>query len=366
MVNKDDLAFMRYQGQHIYNSGSGGQDYGPRTLEGKYDFHHGIDFGVSGRAGVPIGVPEIFDGWTCHVVHNNHRDGLGNQVILISQDGKKMAKFGHIADNSLNHLKDGQIVHTGDWIGDVGGTGLSKTGDDWRPHIHFEYGYNPKYQHVVRARNKKTGEEFDCDYHQWVFGDENNKDRVNPETILTQDMVERATQMAIDNKKAHLTGQAPSRGMASTNLKKGKGEGVSFASWFKTTWLGKLFLGSEDERNAAQATQNPNVERTQAGATIHRKNAPQAVQAQQPTSAQALKLSCVSQEQYQDMLKHGISPEAIMKLDQTLAQQIAQQKPGLIGALNQVSINCSEVCEDKTMAAKLQNYIKTSNFSVRR
>lgn len=55
-----------------------------------------------------------------------------------------------------------------------------------------------------------------------------------------------------------------------------------------------------------------------------------------------------------------------MKLDQTLAQQIAQQKPGLIGALNQVSINCSEVCEDKTMAAKLQNYIKTSNFSVRR
>lgn len=63
---------------------------------------------------------------------------------------------------------------------------------------------------------------------------------------------------------------------------------------------------------------------------------------------------------------HGISPEAIMKLDQTLAQQIAQQKPGLIGALNQVSINCSEICEDRTMADKLQNYIKTSNFSVRR
>ena len=361
MAERDDQAYLKYRGQDLYNSGSGGQDYGWRILRGEKDYHTGIDFGVSGRTGVPIGVPEIFDGWTCHKVYTNGRDGLGNQVILISPDGKKMAKFGHIANNSIDHLKDGQVVHTGDWIGDVGGTSMGQSKDEWRPHIHFEYGYNPKYQHVVRAYDTKKEVEFDCDYHQWVFGDETNKDRINPEKVLTEDMVERATQMAIDSKKAHLTGNAPKREMASTNLKREGGSGGSFGDWFKTTWLGRLFFGNDSQAKPAQQ-EEPLIHRTEAGTTIHR-----AGYQNTNTKNPQVKLSCISQEQYQDMVKNGFPVESIMKLDKIIQSQIKRKSPGLVGALNQVAINCTEVfSDDPKMARKMQNYLRSSNFSVRR
>jgi murein DD-endopeptidase MepM/ murein hydrolase activator NlpD len=84
-------------------------------------FHSGIDIGAG--TGTPIKAAMsgrvIVAGWS---------DTFGNYVVVSHHSGYRTL-YGHM---SLIRVKSGQYVSTGQWIGDVGSTGLSTN-----PHLHF-------------------------------------------------------------------------------------------------------------------------------------------------------------------------------------------------------------------------------------
>ena len=111
----------------VYNLGWAPQLFGARRKGGRR--HAGIDLGTAGRKGVPVGCP--LSGF--RVASVSRRGGYGNTVDLVSEDGKYMMRFAHLANPLPTHLKKGQKVEYGDYLGDVGGTG-----GNYAIHLHFE------------------------------------------------------------------------------------------------------------------------------------------------------------------------------------------------------------------------------------
>ncbi len=115
----------------IFNHALKEQKYGMRG--GK--MHKGVDYGVLGRRNVHIGCP--LNGFKVRAIKQNfgRKSGYGNHIELISLDGTKMLRIAHMRYKPT-HLKVGQELKRGDFIGIVGGTGrLSRP---YAPHIHFE------------------------------------------------------------------------------------------------------------------------------------------------------------------------------------------------------------------------------------
>lgn len=100
------------------------QGYGKPNWNAAYDFHNGIDFGA------PTGTP-IKAALSGRVVGvgDNGRYAYGKWVAIDHGDKSITTLYGHM---SLQKVKVGQEVTTGDLIGYVGSTGYS-TG----PHLHF-------------------------------------------------------------------------------------------------------------------------------------------------------------------------------------------------------------------------------------
>ncbi len=96
--------------------------YGVRVLNGRKEFHAGIDIG--GPTGTNIVAAE-----SGRVSYTGYMRGFGN-VIILSHDGGYSTVYGH---NSVNLVKKGQYVKKGSIIGKVGRTG-NATGS----HLHFE------------------------------------------------------------------------------------------------------------------------------------------------------------------------------------------------------------------------------------
>ncbi|MBA7609029.1 Cell division suppressor protein YneA [subsurface metagenome] len=96
--------------------------YGVRVLNGRKEFHAGIDIG--GPTGTNIVAAE-----SGRVSYAGYMRGFGN-VIILSHDGGYSTVYGH---NSVNLVKKGQYVKKGSVIGKVGRTG-NATGS----HLHFE------------------------------------------------------------------------------------------------------------------------------------------------------------------------------------------------------------------------------------
>jgi len=96
--------------------------YGMRVINGRKDFHSGIDIG--GPTGTNILAAE-----SGRVSYAGYMRGYGN-VIILSHDGGYSTVYGH---NSVNLVKKGQYVKKGSIIGKVGRTG-NATGS----HLHFE------------------------------------------------------------------------------------------------------------------------------------------------------------------------------------------------------------------------------------
>jgi len=96
--------------------------YGVRVLNGRKEFHAGIDIG--GPTGTNIVAAE-----SGRVSYAGYMRGFGN-VIILSHDGGYSTVYGH---NSVNLVKKGQYVKRGSIIGKVGRTG-NATGS----HLHFE------------------------------------------------------------------------------------------------------------------------------------------------------------------------------------------------------------------------------------
>ncbi|MEA1939795.1 MAG: LysM peptidoglycan-binding domain-containing protein [Candidatus Caldatribacteriota bacterium] len=96
--------------------------FGQRVLNGRKEFHTGIDIGS------PIGT-KIVAAESGKVSYAGYMRGYGN-VIIISHSGGYSTVYGH---NSVNLVKKGQFVKKGSMIGKIGLTGYT-TG----PHLHFE------------------------------------------------------------------------------------------------------------------------------------------------------------------------------------------------------------------------------------
>jgi len=96
--------------------------YGVRVLNGRKEFHAGIDIG--GPTGTNIVAAE-----SGRVSYAGYMRGFGN-VIILSHDGGYSTVYGH---NSVNLVKKGQYVKKGSVIAKLGSTG-NATG----PHLHFE------------------------------------------------------------------------------------------------------------------------------------------------------------------------------------------------------------------------------------
>jgi len=96
--------------------------YGIRVLNGRKEFHSGIDIGS------PTGT-NIVAAESGRVSYTGYMRGYGN-VIILSHDGGYSTVYGH---NSVNLVKKGQYVKKGGTIGKVG-----RTGNATGPHLHFE------------------------------------------------------------------------------------------------------------------------------------------------------------------------------------------------------------------------------------
>ncbi|MEA2021766.1 MAG: LysM peptidoglycan-binding domain-containing M23 family metallopeptidase, partial [Candidatus Caldatribacteriota bacterium] len=102
--------------------------YGVRVLNGRKEFHTGIDIGS------PTGT-KIVAAESGKVSYAGYMRGYGN-VIIISHNGGYSTVYGHC---SVRLVKKGQYVKKGSIIGKVGSTG-NATG----PHLHFEIRLNGK------------------------------------------------------------------------------------------------------------------------------------------------------------------------------------------------------------------------------
>jgi len=102
--------------------------FGPRVLNGRKEFHTGIDIGT------PTGT-NIVAAESGRVSYSGYMRGYGN-VIVISHNGGYSTVYAHC---SVILVKKGQYVNNRTIIGKVGSTGYS-TG----PHLHFEVRLNGK------------------------------------------------------------------------------------------------------------------------------------------------------------------------------------------------------------------------------
>ena len=234
-----------------FSSGGANQNFGRRPRNGG-EWHYGRDYGTRGKTNVPLGVPKYCDGWTCHILKNNKFDGLGNQVVLISPNGKEMVKFAHISTGTFSHLRSGRTVHEGDWIGNIGGVGNKET--SYQPHIHVEHGFNPKYR-LVRVSDKP----YSRSIMTWVCGDGHIKNYKDPAlAVLPYRELETLTNKALKSREMTLAKQAEDPFMIIGNGLKDIGTGIvdgvkGFFSWVekdavpwvKTSWLGSFFWGDE-------------------------------------------------------------------------------------------------------------------------
>jgi murein DD-endopeptidase MepM/ murein hydrolase activator NlpD len=103
--------------------------YSERTLNGKKQFHYGIDYAA--KAGTPVYASG--DG----IVEEAKFMGGFGKIVKINHGNKYESLYGHL---SKIIIKNGDAVKRGDILGLVGSTGNS-TGN----HLHYQiyYGYNP-------------------------------------------------------------------------------------------------------------------------------------------------------------------------------------------------------------------------------
>lgn len=101
--------------------------YDPTYIGNAEHFHYGIDWAPLGGGGVGEPVYAAAEGVVTMVLHDD--PALGNYVRIKHPSGVETG-YAHLR---VARVAQGQVVRTGQAIGEVGSTGLS-TG----PHLHFE------------------------------------------------------------------------------------------------------------------------------------------------------------------------------------------------------------------------------------
>lgn len=104
--------------------------YGYRDLNGKSNFHDGID--IPATPGTNI--------YSCNngvIINSGFLNGYGNSIVILHNDGTK-SLYGHLAENYI--VSNGKYVKKGEHIGYVGPKYLTDgrlNGYTTGPHLHF-------------------------------------------------------------------------------------------------------------------------------------------------------------------------------------------------------------------------------------
>lgn len=123
--------------------------YGYRELNGKQNFHDGVDIPAS--PGTKI--------YSCNngvIINSCFLEGYGNSVIILHDDGKK-SLYGHLSENYI--VSNGMYVKKGENIGYVGPKYLSNgklNGYTTGPHLHF----------TIFLQNGKTTNPLEFSYQE--------------------------------------------------------------------------------------------------------------------------------------------------------------------------------------------------------
>lgn len=123
--------------------------YGYRDLNGKSNFHDGVDIPAS--PGTKI--------YSCNngiIINSCFLKGYGNCVIILHDDGKK-SLYGHLSENYI--VSNGMYVKKGENIGYVGPKYLSDgklNGYTTGPHLHF----------TIFLQNGKTTNPLEFSYQE--------------------------------------------------------------------------------------------------------------------------------------------------------------------------------------------------------
>lgn len=121
------------QNNNLYfpiNSRNFSSYYGYRDLNGKRNFHDGLD--IPSVPGTKI--------YACNngvIINASFIKGYGNSIIILHDNGNK-SLYGHLSENYI--IKNGDYVKKGEHIGYVGPKFLSNgilNGYTTGPHLHF-------------------------------------------------------------------------------------------------------------------------------------------------------------------------------------------------------------------------------------
>lgn len=121
------------QNNNLYfpiNSRNFSSYYGYRDLNGKRNFHDGLD--IPAVPGTKI--------YACNngvIINASFIKGYGNSIIILHDNGNK-SLYGHLSENYI--IKNGDYVKKGEHIGYVGPKFLSNgilNGYTTGPHLHF-------------------------------------------------------------------------------------------------------------------------------------------------------------------------------------------------------------------------------------
>lgn len=105
--------------------------------QNKRNIHMGIDFWAP--AGEPVYA--AFHGEVAYTRNNSEEGNYGPTVVLKQTAGNKLiyALYGHLSEESLEHVKPGQLVEPG---AVVGWLGTPEENGNWPPHLHYQLSYD--------------------------------------------------------------------------------------------------------------------------------------------------------------------------------------------------------------------------------
>jgi peptidoglycan LD-endopeptidase LytH len=101
------------------------------------NIHMGID--IWARAGEPVFAP--LKGRVAYVANRSRRGDYGGTLILSHHiRGEELyALYGHLSPESISHFKRGDMVKTGEKVGELG---LEDDNGNWPPHLHYQVSWS--------------------------------------------------------------------------------------------------------------------------------------------------------------------------------------------------------------------------------
>ncbi len=124
--------------------------YGERNLNGKNQFHHGVDLIVStGKNHLTSKITSCFE--KAVIIFAGHLGTAGNLIILLdikssTKEERVLACYAHL-DKIYDQV--GDIVSGGEVIGYMGGTGSAP--NQYATHLHFGLNILKKDIHITKA-----------------------------------------------------------------------------------------------------------------------------------------------------------------------------------------------------------------------